>query len=332
MERTRVLHRDLAIQRLIEGRAAFPTIITTSPVMREVAKLVDRVSTSHSAILLLGESGTGKELVARTIHLKSPRRRACFLALNCATLPESLLESELFGHEKGAFTGADELRMGLFEVAHTGTLFLDEIGEMSPACQAHLLRVLEAGEFRRVGGRTNLHTDVRLIAATNRDPAVAIQEGRLRQDLYFRLNTVTIVLPPLRNRKEDIWPLAQYFLQIISREMVRKISLSEDVRPAFERYSWPGNVRELRNMIERLVLLVDHEEIRLTDIPYELAVPATSASSERPLSLGEVEKQHILKILAGTRGNRREASRILGISEPTLYRKLSQYGVGPIKM
>ncbi len=300
--------------------------------MKEVVELVDKVSASHSPILILGESGTGKELIARTIHLKSPRSRACFLALNCATLPESLIESELFGHERGAFTGADELRRGLFEVAHTGSLFLDEIGEMSPACQAHLLRVLESGEFRRVGGRSNLHTDVRLIAATSRDLAVALKEGRLRQDLFFRLNTVTIALPPLRERKEDIWPLAQYFLQIISKEMVRKMSLSEEARPAFERHTWLGNVRELRNTIERLVLLVDHEDIRLSDLPYELAGPAASAIAENPLTLREVEKQHILKTLAQTKGNRREAARLLGISEPTLYRKLSQYRVESIKM
>lgn len=332
MEKLRITHRELAIQRLIQGRAAFPTIITASPAMKKVVELVDKVSTSNSPILILGESGTGKELIARTIHLKSPRSRACFLALNCATLPESLLESELFGHEKGAFTGADELRPGLFEVAHTGTLFLDEIGEMSPACQVHLLRVLETGEFRRVGGRANLHTDVRLIAATNRDPAAAMREGRLRQDLYFRLNTVTIALPPLRERKEDIWPLANYFLQIIAKEMTKKMSLAEEVRPAFERYGWPGNVRELRNTIERLVLVVDHEEIRLRDLPYELVVATGSPVVEDSFALAEVEKQHILKILAQTKGNRRAASKLLGISEPTLYRKLSQYGVKSIKM
>jgi DNA-binding NtrC family response regulator len=330
LERTRGARQGLAVQRLVEARAYFPTLITESPVIRSMVEAADRAAASASPILILGESGTGKELIARRIHLMSPRRRSPFLPLNCAGLSETLLESELFGHEKGAFTGASDLRRGLFEVAHQGTLFMDEIGEMSPAIQASLLRVLETGEFRRLGGRTCLYTDVRIVAATNRDLRAEVAKGAFRQDLFYRLNTVILTMPPLRERKQDIWPLAHHFLHILSRESGKPRAFDPAVRTHLESYDWPGNVRELRNVVERLALMTEGPTIDVDDLPVELfgaPAPVKDKVGNETVSLRGMEKRHILKVLAMTGGNRRQTSRMLRISEPTLYRKLKEYGV-----
>ncbi len=334
--RERILRarRGLAVQRLVQARVVFPQIVTESAAMREVLETVEKVAGSDAPVLLLGESGTGKELVARTIHLKSARSQASFLPLNCASIPETLLESELFGHEKGSFTGAQEMRRGLFEVTHQGTLFLDEIGEMPPAVQPGFLRVLESGEFRRVGGTTTLHSDVRIVAATNRDMERHVREGKFRQDLFYRLNTVLLTLPPLRGRKEDIWPLALSFLAVIARDVGRPARFAEDIRPVFEAYPWPGNVRELRNLVERLVLLADGEVIGRKELPAvftggpvgEPAAPYGVNTGEI-LPLEEMERRHILGALERMKGNRRETAKVLKISEATLYRKLKEYGV-----
>lgn len=324
VEKNLTARQQLAVHRLSRGR--FPLIISQSDSMKKALYLVDKSSQTDSAVLILGETGTGKELIARTIHFKSNRSKDAFIALNCAGLPEALIESELFGHEKGAFTGASEMHRGLFEIAHKGTLFMDEIAEMSLATQSKLLRVLESGEFRRIGGRSNLYTDVRLVAATNKTITDLVIDGRFREDLYYRLNTIVINLPPLRDRKQDIEPLARYFLNALCQETGRSKDFSQDVIKVLEQYSWPGNVRELRNLIERLVLISEKNIIELDDLPEETtAFRKKSFIQAEDITLAELEKQHILRILNKTGGNKRAAAKILGVSEMTLYRKLKEY-------
>jgi DNA-binding NtrC family response regulator len=319
----------MAATLLVHSNIVFPNLISESPAMKSVVKMIGKAAGSNIPIMLLGESGCGKELIARTIHLNGPLRDEAFLPVNCASISESLLESELFGHEKGAFTGADKRHRGLFEVATKGTLFLDEVGDMSTATQASLLRVLDTGEFRRVGGTTNLYTNARILVATNKDLVELKKEGKFREDLYYRLNTMVIELPPLRARKEDIWLLAQHFLEIIVKRMGEKKTFARGVRKSFEKYNWPGNVRELRNVIERLVILSEGHEIRETDLPVEL-LNFQSDSESGILSLEQVakaaEKKHIAEILKKNKENRRTTAQQLKISEPTLYRKLKEYG------
>ncbi|MBI5778802.1 MAG: sigma-54-dependent Fis family transcriptional regulator [Planctomycetes bacterium] len=323
----------------IEGRAAGRTrapgkgrnnvwyIVYQSRVMQQVMDMADKVAQSDSPVMILGETGTGKELIARYIHLNSRRKRYEFLDVNCASISQSLLENELFGHEKGSFTGADEQRRGLFELAHRGTLFMDEIGEMSVTTQSNLLRVLETGAFRRIGGETTLKTDVRLITATNKDLESRIAEKTFRDDLYYRLNTIVITLPPLRKRKDDIWFLAEHFLSVSNKQQGLKKHFAPDVQPIFERYHWSGNVRELKNTVERMVLLSEEDEIKLSDMfPDKLFMQAKTGESSL-LPLEEVEKRYVLKVLSYTRGNRREAAGLLKISEPTLYRKIKEYNI-----
>ncbi|MDI6788021.1 MAG: sigma-54 dependent transcriptional regulator [Planctomycetota bacterium] len=319
--------QHLANQRLAARMVVFPAIIYESIAMQEVMAMVNKVAPSDSPVVILGETGTGKEIIARTIHLSSPRKQIPLLPVNCASLSESLLESELFGHEKGSFTGAHQQHIGLFEIAHQGTLFLDEIGEMSPAIQSHLLRVLETGEFRRIGGKKTLYTNVRIITATNNDLYQKITEKTFRQDLYYRLNTLVIHLPPLRKRKEDICLLAEYFLSIISKGMGKKKHLAPECRLLLEQYPWPGNVRELRSTIERLSLLVESEEIRVSDLSAVGLFREDRQPDSPLLPLSEMEKQHILRCLVRTKNNRREAAKILEISEPTLYRKIKEYRI-----
>lgn len=329
IEHNQTVRSDMAATRLVSSNVVFPNLISVSPAMKSVVSMIGKAASSDVPIMILGESGCGKELIARTIHLSGPSRDAAFLPVNCASISESLLESELFGHEKGAFTGADKKHRGLFEVATTGTLFLDEIGDMSPATQASLLRVLDTGEFRRVGGTTNLHTQARILAATNRDISKFVNEGKFRKDLYYRF-TMVINLPSLQTRKEDIWPLAKYFLEIIAKRMGEKEkTLAGGVRKVLENYNWPGNIRELRNIIERLVILSEGSEIHKTDLPVELFYDQSDAKSG-VISLEQVtktaEKKHIAEILKKNNGNRRTTAQQLKISEPTLYRKLKEYG------
>jgi DNA-binding NtrC family response regulator len=313
-------------------------MVGQSPQMQEVFSTIRCVAPSKATVLITGESGTGKELVARAIHASSPRRDGAFIAVNCAALPETLIESELFGHEKGAFTGASERRLGKIELAHGGTLFLDEIGELSPAMQAKLLRVLEDSRVQRLGGKNEVEVDVRILAATNRPPLKAVREGKLREDLYYRLNVFHIALSPLRERKEDIPLIADSLLALMQQKhdlSVKKVH--PEVMDRFVRYSWPGNVRELRNVLERAMILAGDDQIMPAHLPDSLGVERRSsdAAESQPgrvvLNLGcslyEAEKALILATLEFTNRNRRRTAEVLGLSLKTIQTKLKQYQV-----
>jgi len=299
--------------------------------MQQVIEVIKVVAKSNATVLITGESGTGKELVARAIHSQSYRKDKPFIAVSCAALPESLLESELFGHEKGAFTGAHAQRRGKFEIANRGTLFLDEIGEMSANIQVHLLRVLEEKEFTRVGGNELIKVDVRVISATNKDMKKAVASGQFREDLYYRLNVVTIELPPLRERKEDVPLLAQHFLKKFAVENQKEIAgFSPEASDFLLKYDWPGNVRQLENAIERAVILAKNSYIDAADMPQENLQLVQSAPVGK--SLDEVEREHILNIISETGGNYSQAARILGISRITLYNKMRNFGLSVKKI
>ena len=314
-------------QELVRKGAPFE-VICKSRQMTEIVALLRKIAPTDSPVFLQGESGTGKELAANTIWHYSTRHDSPFIALNCATLSEHLIESEIFGHEKGAFTSAYQTKHGIVEVADKGTLFLDEIGEMPLGLQAKLLRFLDSGEFRRVGSNRSLKVDVRVIAAMNKDLAALVKAGKFREDLYYRLSVINVTLPPLRERKEDVPELASYFLRQYSQKLSKSISgFGAGALEALTRYHWPGNVRELENVIERAVILCDSGEIGAED----LSVPAGSSdegSRIPPLSLDEIEAEHISKILLETNGNQSRASQILGIDRKTLYLKLKKYGIG----
>lgn len=303
--------------------------------MQEIFRLIEMVAPSTASVLITGASGTGKELVAQTIHDLSPRHERPFVAINCAAIPETLIESEIFGHEKGAFTGALERRTGCFELAEGGTLLLDEIGEMPVATQAKLLRVLEDRKLRRLGSRVETAVDVRVLAATNKIPEEAVARGELRSDLYYRLNVFNIHMPPLREHKEDIGELVQLLLEEMSAKHSRKVAaVSEAVLNLFNSYSWPGNVRELRNTIERAVIVCDGGMIETRHLPpgFGHAPLRTAANDPDAVRLGvgttveEAEKMLILKTLESTSNNKTRAAEILGISLKTLHNKLKEYG------
>lgn len=330
VEHQGLIEENLSLHQKLEERYRFENIIAKSPRMQQVIEVIKVVAKSNATVLITGETGTGKELVARAIHSQSYRCGKPFIAVSCAALPETLLESELFGHEKGAFTGAYAQKKGKFEIASRGTLFLDEIGEMSTNIQVHLLRVLEEKEFTRVGGNEPIKVDVRVISATNRATKEAIAEGRFREDLYYRLNVVNVELPPLRERKEDIPLLAQHFLKEFALENNKEVSgFSSEATDFLLRYDWPGNVRELENAIERAVILAQKPLIELDDLPQQTLV-APSISAEK--NLRQVEKNHILNVLAQTKGNYTEAARVLGISRMTLYNKAKAYGINVKKV
>jgi len=304
-------------------------IVGESTAMRQLVALVRRVSQTDATVLLRGESGTGKEVVARTLHSLSPRRRKPIVCVNCAAVPETLLESELFGHEKGAFTGATERRIGRFEQANGGTVFLDEIAEMPPATQAKLLRVLQEREFQRVGGTRPVRVDVRLIASTNRDLEAAMQAGDFRRDLYYRLKVIEIVIPPLRERKDDIPLLCKHFLDEIARDMSRRPpAVTDHAMRVLQAYSWPGNVRELRNVLERAVVLGAGDTLTPDHLPPELRQQAGAPEQlpEDP-SLADAERRHIARVLACTGWNKSRAAALLKISRPRLDRKIRAYGL-----
>jgi transcriptional regulator with PAS, ATPase and Fis domain len=307
-------------------------IVGESRALREVLHIVDKVAPTDTRVLIVGESGTGKELIARTIHRRSPRSGAAFFAVNCGALVEGILESELFGHERGAFTGAIATRKGYFEVASGGTLFLDEISETSLAFQTRLLRVLQEGEFLRVGGSRPVEADVRLVASTNRDPREAIDQGRLREDLFYRLSVVQVTLPPLRDRPEDVPLLAAHFVELYARHIKKRIrGVSEAALQALVRYRWPGNIRELENVIERAIIMADEgEAITLENLPADVAAPALAAEAGPPEPLSavrEAERDVILKVLRECQGNRSLAAKRLGIGRRTLYDKLARHGI-----
>jgi transcriptional regulator with PAS, ATPase and Fis domain len=307
-----------------------PTIIFKSEVMHQVMKMVDRVAPSSAPVLILGESGTGKELIARSVHDRSQRADKAFVAINCGALRETLLESELFGHEKGAFTGAYTRKIGLAEAASGGTLFLDEIGELSPGIQAKLLRFIQEGEVYRVGGKEPIKVDIRLISATNRELDAEVLKGNFREDLYYRINTITVHSPPLRRRKEDIPMLVEYFLSRgHSRVLNRGQEMTPDAMQALMKYEWPGNIRELQNLCERLQILADNQAIGTSDLPGSILKPENKlviGQYDPSLSLHELERRYIVEALKHFEGNKTQAANALGITIKTLYNKLHEYG------
>jgi DNA-binding NtrC family response regulator len=323
---------NLALRLQLRDRGAFGELVGASEPMRQIYALIEQVAPSSASVLLTGESGTGKELCARTIHNLSPRKNNAFVAINCSAIPETLMESELFGHERGAFTGAAARRLGCFELANGGTLLLDEISEMPVSLQAKLLRVLEDRTIRRLGGSQELAVDVRVLAATNRDPQGAVRAGTFREDLLYRLNVITVELPPLRKRKEDIPLLAQHLVAQLAERHVRPARLlSPAAVEALQSHSWPGNVRELRNVIERAVIICSSEVIERHHLaPYPLEQRAQSRGEDTlTLPVGtpidEVERRMILRTLQKTENNKTRAAELLQISLKTLHNKLRLY-------
>src|SRR6202451_2294156 len=322
-----------ALTRDLRSAGKLGVLVGTSPAMQDVMRQVEMAAPSTASVLITGETGSGKEMVARSIHMLSPRASRPFVAINCSAIPESLMESEIFGQEKGAFTGAAERRLGCFELAHGGTLLLDEIGEMPAPTQAKLLRVLEDHKIRRLGSKTETPVDVRVLAATNKDPEQAVSRGELRQDLYFRLNVFHIQLPPLRDHKEDLPLLVEHILRDINAKHGRHVrGVNPDVLDLFASYSWPGNVRELRNVLERALIVCDRDVIGRTHLPPDFGhAPANVASglSSLRFPIGTTveagERELILQTLAVT-NNKTRAAELLGISLKTLHNKLKEYG------
>ncbi len=326
------------VQRLREDRSGSPALLEAigeSPAMRAVANLIERIAPSDANVLITGESGTGKELAARAIHRLSPRARAPFISVNCAALPESLLESELFGHAKGAFTDARGARPGLFQHAAGGVLLLDEIGELPMAMQPKLLRALQERTVRPVGSDQEVPADVRVLAATNRDIDSEVAEGRFREDLYYRINIVRVEMPPLRSRGNDVLILAQHFLERAARRSGKPVvGLTPEAAEKLSQYEFPGNVRELENSIERGVALARYEHITVEDLPDRVrsfSQPPVLVESGDPrdlLPMDEVERRYIVRVLRAAGGNKTQAARILGFDRRTLYRKMDRYGLG----
>ena len=329
VERQETLREVRHLRRQLREQGSFGRIVGNSPGIRSVYRVIEQAAPTGASVLIAGDSGTGKELVAQTIHELSPRASFPFVAVNCAAIPETLLESEIFGHEKGAFTGAQDRRIGVFELAHRGTLFLDEIAEMTPATQVKLLRVLQERVLRRLGGRQEIAVDVRVIAATNLDPAEAVRSGKLREDLYYRLNVFALELPPLRDRKEDIPLLVQSFLNEFNTRNSKAVrAVDQDAMYILEHYPWPGNIRELRNVIERATILGDEEFIQPRHLPPTLVSRGEESLPTLTLSPGttvdEAERRLILLTLEHTRNNKTRAAEILGISLKTLHNKLNR--------
>jgi DNA-binding NtrC family response regulator len=301
-------------------------LVGSSAALKRIVQLIEKIAPTDSTVLICGLSGTGKELVARALHTNSSRRDRPLVTINCAALQETLLESELFGHEKGAFTGALQAKPGLVEVAEGGTLFIDEIAEMAPGLQAKLLRVLEDGHYRRVGSTQEMCADVRIVAATNKQLEDEMKEGKFREDLYYRLNVVTIDLPPLRERRQDIPELVEHFLAT-RRVGPKRLSIHPDALEALVRYEWPGNVRELANVLERAQILAEEDLITLDDLPESLveAKPDEVSVGGNPQHLREVERRHVLAVLHEVKGNKVHAAKALGISRRALYRLIAKY-------
>ncbi len=327
-------HENTSLRKVVQSKFGMESLIGQSPVLKDVLEIVQQVAASKTTVLILGESGTGKELIAKAIHQLSSRNRQPLMIVHCAALPPALLESELFGHEKGAFTGAHERRVGRFEQAQGGTVFLDEIGEIDQSIQVKLLRFLGERTFERVGSNKTITADVRIIAATNRDLAAQVRAGNFREDLFYRLNVVPIKMPPLRDRKEDIPLIAHAFLKEFARENDKPVvDFTVDAMEALLKYSWPGNVRELRSAIERAVLLCRADRVTARELPetIRLLEPPTSIPVELPsipqgsMTLKEAEKQLIIRALNEAAGNRTLAAKKLGMSRRTLHRKLHTY-------
>jgi DNA-binding NtrC family response regulator len=330
LKAVRALRRENASLRREASHRAEPTIDGTSPAWQTLLDTVKKIASSQAPVLIQGETGVGKELIARKLHELSPRHDAPFLAVNCGAIAGELLESELFGHEKGSFTGATAATTGLIAAAEGGTLFLDEIGEMSGAMQVSLLRVLDRGEYRQVGGTRALQADVRFLAASNRDLQELVLVGKFRDDLLYRINTITLKVPSLRERPDDIPQLAEHFLRTLSHHGGTQRTFSRDALKLLTSYAWPGNVRELRNVIERLVLLSppdQHESIDVEELGVLLQPIRPPGRQDAPAgSLEETEKTHILRVLTEQQGNKTRTARLLGIDYKTLLTKLKKYG------
>ena len=328
-ERKRLQKENTALRRMVAQRSPASLLVGRSEAIRAVLQAVEQVAPTDASVLIDGESGTGKGLLARAIHQGSPRARAPFLVVNCSAFQDQLLESELFGHEKGAFTGATGAKQGLFEVADRGTLFLDEVGEMSPAMQAKLLHVLDSGELRRVGGNRAQRVDVRIIAATNKDLSHEVRGARFREDLYHRLNVISLTVPPLRERKQDIPLLIEHFMRQFRLTGRKPKTLSPEALQALCAYSWPGNVRELANTLERVMILTRGELIGPEDLPPNVRSPLVAPEdlSGGPASLVEMERFHIARVLAQTGGRKMKAARLLGIDLKTLNHKIKLYKI-----
>jgi DNA-binding NtrC family response regulator len=336
VERRVLEEENRRLRRAVDRTSALGDLIGASPAMREIFAMIRKVAHSRSSVLITGESGTGKEVVARTLHYHGARAHKPFIPINCTAIPEGLLESELFGHVRGAFTGAHATKRGLFEKADGGTLFLDEIGDMGAVLQGKLLRVLQDREIRAVGGTQSVRVDVRIVAATNKDLSKEIEEGRFREDLYYRLNVIPIHIPPLRERPEDIPPLVAAFLRKHAEGERRR--MSPEAMQRMSAHPWKGNARELENAIERALALCESEEIGADDLPLELSEPAPGAQAADPrdlrplaetrMSLRELEDRYIDEVLELTGGNKVKAARILGIDRKTLYRRRLEAGSG----
>ncbi len=332
LERRALIAENRALQQRLDDLLRQGAVIGTSPAFQRMMTLIEQVAPSSATVLIEGESGSGKELAARAIHERSARRAGPFVAVNCAALPETLLESELFGYERGAFTGAAGRKEGRFELADGGTLFLDEVADLSPVTQPKILRVLQEGEFERVGGTKTLRVDVRIVTATNQDLAQLVREKRFREDLYYRLNVITITVPPLRERREDIPFLAHHFLRVYAAKNNRKLDgFSEEALARLETYAWPGNVRELENAVERAVVLARGSLIEVADLPASVVEGTPSADWVKAIpvgtSLAEVEQRVLEETLRHTKGNKTLAAKLLGIDPKTVFRKLKQAGV-----
>ena len=333
LEQQRMLQKEnKALKTLVNQDSKTMEIIGKSQAIASILTMVDKIAPTTATVLIQGESGTGKELIARRLHFKSERANKPYVTVNCGALQEALLESELFGHEKGSFTGAVVQKQGLCETADNGSLFLDEIGEMSLGIQSKLLRFLQEGEFYRIGGKKPIKVDVRIVSATNRDLELEVKEGRFREDLFYRLNTITLRMPPLRKRKEDIQMLMDFFLKNSrfggSAQQIKRID--PRVIDVFSNYGWPGNIRELQNTIERLKILAENNEIKLDDIPFGIRMPKAKTEAVDftvDMPLDDVEKNHILRTLSYNHGNKTKTAQSLGITIKTLYNKLHRYGI-----
>jgi DNA-binding NtrC family response regulator len=324
-------NENLSLRRRLADVGELGPLFGKSPAMRRVLAMIERIADASASVVIAGESGTGKELVARTIHQLSSRRAGPYVGLNCAAIPETLMESELFGHERGAFTGADRRHEGCFETANGGTLLLDEITEMKIELQAKLLRVLEEQRLRRVGGSAEITLDVRVLAASNRDVAQAVRDGKLREDLYYRLNVFTIELPPLRERAEDLPLLVQSFVEhYAARNKKDVVGVDDEALAALHSHPWPGNVRQLRNVIERASIVCSTRSIRRADLPEEFqsiaAVEGGYVKVRVGSTLEQMEKELITRTIEFTGGNKTRAAHVLGVSPKTLYNKLERYG------
>lgn len=355
-EEKRLREEVASLRKEVRSKYKFDNIVGKSKVMQDIFDLIRRVSDSKSTVLIYGKSGTGKELVAKAIHYNSPRKDKTFVAVNCSAIPETLLESELFGHVKGSFTGAVATRKGLFEAADGGTIFLDEIGDISPAMQVKLLRVLQEREIRRVGGPETIKVDIRLIAASNQNLEEAVKRGEFRDDLFYRINVISIVLPELKDRQDDIPLLANYFLEKYSQGEKKEIkSISKEAMNLLLNYHWPGNVRELENVIERAIALGNHSEILPGDLPTSISgvvavvrlgthqemqtgglspnirdsekISAVRETLPENATIEELERDYIARVLKNTKGHKINTARILGIDRRTLYRKLKKYNL-----